>query len=68
VARIVETYEFGPHGVAVLEQVEDDGVSYVVLVDRQPVTEPLGLRPSLEDVVRIYARWKSPAQRSDPQT
>ncbi len=54
--KIVETHEFGPHRVDVLEHADDDGASYVVLVDDVIVTDPpLPAPPRFEDVVRIYA-------------
>ena len=54
--RILETHEFGPHRVAVLERADDEGASYVVLVDDVIVTDPpLPAPPRFEDVVRIYA-------------
>jgi hypothetical protein len=57
VERIVETHQFGPHRVAVLEHVEDEGISYSVLVDDRRITDPpLEYPPRFEDVVRIYAQ------------
>lgn len=54
--RILETHRFGPHRVDVLERFDDEGTSYVVLVDDAVVTDPpLEAPPSLEDVVRVYA-------------
>jgi hypothetical protein len=57
--RVLQTCSFGDHTVAVVEQVEDDGVTYVVLVDGQPRCEPTGTPPSFEDVVRCYARSRA---------
>ena len=55
--RILETHDFGPHRVDILERADDEGTSYVVLVDDDIVTDPpLPTPPRLEDVVRIYAR------------
>lgn len=54
--RILETHQFGEHRVVVLEHVEDEGISYSVLVDSVPVTDLLPEPPSFEDVVRVYAR------------
>jgi hypothetical protein len=55
--RILETHDFGPHRVDILERADDEGTSYVVLVDDVIVTDPpLPAPPRLEDVVRIYAR------------
>ena len=57
--RVLQTCTFGDHAVAVVEEVEDDGVTYVVLVDGQPCGDPTGLPPSFEDVVRCYAQWRA---------
>jgi len=55
--RILQTHDFGPHRVDVLERVDDEGTSYFVLVDDVIVTDPpLSVHPRFEDVVRIYAR------------
>ena len=55
--RILETHDFGPHRVDILEHADDEGTSYVVLVDDVIVTDPpLPAPPRLEDAVRIYAR------------
>lgn len=63
--RVLETHRFGPHTVVVLETLEDEGPSYSVLVDDEPVVDvPLPVPPRFEDVVRLYARWKEPAARS----
>jgi hypothetical protein len=57
VERILETYRFGPHRVVVLEHIEDDGITYSIVVDDVTVTDlPLQSAPQLEDVVRIYAQ------------
>jgi len=63
-ARVLETHQFGTHHVAVVEQLEDDGISYSVLVDDQPVTdESLNTPPSFEDVVRLYSQHaRQPAE------
>ena len=54
--RVMQTHAFGPHTVAVVEDVEDDGVSYAVLVDGRPVTDPAASPPSFEELVRCYAQ------------
>lgn len=60
--KILESYRFGPHRVDVLEHADDEGTSYVVLVDDAVVTDPpLAVPPKLEDVVRIYARSQGQA-------
>ena len=60
--RILETHDFGPHRVDVLERADDEGTTYVVLVDDVIVTDPpLPAPPRLEDVVRIYARSQGQA-------
>jgi hypothetical protein len=58
--RVLESYEFGPHRVDVVEYPEDEGGGYVVVVaDGIVLTEPpLTQQPSLEDVVRVYSRWQ----------
>lgn len=57
--RVLESHRFGPHRVDVLEHADDEGTSYVVLVDGAIVTDPpLGVPPRLEDVVRIYAQYQ----------
>lgn len=64
--RIIETHTFGPHSVAVVEDVEDEGVGYLVLVDGQPVTEALPVPPTFEELVRIYARSEAEATPKHP--
>lgn len=55
--RIFRTDHFGSHRVDLVEQLDEDGASYVVLVDGVMVTDfPLDLPPSLEEVERIYRR------------
>lgn len=55
--RVIETHEFGPHRVVVVEHVGDDERSYSILVDDLAVTDPpMPEAPSFEDVVRIYTR------------
>lgn len=53
--RIVETHDFGPHRVSVVELEDDDGVTYIVLVDGARVTDPLPEPPDFEGVVRVYS-------------
>jgi hypothetical protein len=56
VERILQTHHFGPHRVDVVEHADDEGTTYVVLVDGAVITgPPLEAPPRLEDVVRIYA-------------
>lgn len=57
--RILATHHFGPHVVSVVEHVEDEGLSYSVLVDGLAVGVPAAAPPSFEDVVRGYARWQA---------
>jgi hypothetical protein len=61
--RILQTYRFGPHRVAVVEIADDDGTENVeVVVDGAVVTEsPLSAVPSVDEVVHIYARWRATA-------
>lgn len=55
--KVLETRRFGPHRVDVLEQVDDEATSYIVVVDGAVVTDPpLEVPPTPEDVVRLYAR------------
>lgn len=62
--KVVQTHRFGAHRVDVLEQFDDEGTSYLVLVDHMIVTDPpLQAPPGFEDVVRIYAR----SQQSGPE-
>ena len=59
--KVVQTHRFGAHQVDVLEQFDDEGTSYLVLVDHIIVTDPpLQAPPGFEDVVRIYARFRQP--------
>ena len=54
--RILETHDFGPHRVEVLERADDEETTYLVLVDDVIITDPpLPARPRFDDVVRIYA-------------
>lgn len=69
--KVVRTHRFGTHRVDVLEQFDDEGTSYLVLVDHVVVTDPpLEAPPGFEDVVRIYASSQQPdpesADRSRP--
>lgn len=55
--RVLQTHQFGPHRVDVLERADDEGTTYLLVVDDvvvtdQPLTEP----PRFEDIVRVYAR------------
>ncbi len=60
--RIVESHGFGPHRVDILERADDEGTTYVVLVDDVIVTDPpLSACPRFEDVVRIYAESQGQA-------
>lgn len=60
--RLVQTHHFGPHRLDVMEHVDEEGASYLVVVDGAVVTDPaLETAPRLEDLVRIYARWKEEA-------
>jgi hypothetical protein len=62
VERVLQTHEFGPHRVDILERADDEGTSYVVLVDDIVATDPpLPCPPSFEDVVRLYAAWAGQA-------
>ena len=55
--RILETHQFGPHRVVVLEHGDDDETTYSVMVDNTTATDsPLPYPPNLEDVVRPYTR------------
>jgi hypothetical protein len=59
--KILATYQFGPHQVDVVEDLDDDGrENYLVLVDERVVTTtPMSTAPSMEDVVRIYAEYQA---------
>jgi hypothetical protein len=60
--RTLETHYFGWHQVDVVERVDEDGTSYVVMVDGAVATDPpLADPPGAEDVVRIYARSQGQA-------
>lgn len=63
-ARIVQSYRFGPHRVDVVEHPDDDGGGFVLVVtDGTVITEAaLAETPTLEDVVRVYARWLEHAE------
>jgi len=66
VERILETYRFGPHQVVVLEHVEDDGITYTIVVDDLTITDlPLQTAPQFEDVVRIYAQSQESGASED---
>lgn len=54
--RMVETYRFGRHTVTVVEHLEDEGLTYSVLVDDVPTGAPVDSPLTLDDIVRIYAR------------
>ena len=54
--RMVETYRFGRQTVTVVEHLEDEGLSYSVLVDDAPAGAPVDSPLTLDDIVRIYAR------------
>jgi hypothetical protein len=66
--RALRTYRFGPHAVVVLELVDDEEVSYPILVDGQPIVDTLlPVPPTLEDVVRLYAQWQQPEPAAGDQ-
>ena len=54
--KILETHNFGPHQIDILERADDEGTDYVVLVDDVIVTDlPLPMPARFEEIVRIYA-------------
>ena len=54
--RVMQTHRFGPHRVDVVEDVDDESTTYLVLVDDVIATDPpLDAPPPFEEVVRIYA-------------
>lgn len=62
--RIIERHRFGPHDVVVVENLEDEGTTYSVLVDGHPAEdEPLSMPPSFERIVRLYDRSQARAMR-----
>lgn len=63
--RVLESFDFGPHRVDVVEMPDDEGGAYsVVLADGIVLSEsPLASMPSFEDVVRIYSRWQKSLPR-----
>jgi hypothetical protein len=59
---MIETHKFGSRTVDVVEQVDDEDVSYSIVVDCRLIREaPLPARPSFEDVVRLYAQSRERA-------
>ncbi|MCU0266018.1 MAG: hypothetical protein MUC45_07865 [Actinomycetia bacterium] len=64
--RVLESHLFGPHRVDVVENLVDEGGSYVVVViDGAQVTDPpLTSPPTFDELVHLYARWQAgPATR-----
>lgn len=61
--RLLQTHHFGPHRVDVVQGLDDDGRERVeIFIDNVAVTTPaLTEVPRLEDVVRIYTRWRAAA-------
>lgn len=60
--RIIERHRFGPHEVVVVENVEDEGMTYSVLVDGlRAEDEPLCEPPSFAHIVRLYDRSQARA-------
>jgi hypothetical protein len=59
--RVLESHRFGPHRVDIVEFPDDESSGLVVVVvDGVVVTEPpLDSVPSMDEVMRIYARWRS---------
>ena len=59
--RIIQTHQFGPHRVDVVESADDEGIAgYLILADDFVLTDPmLHHRPDLEEVVRVYAAWQA---------
>lgn len=53
--RLIATYRFGLHVVGVVECLDDDGVTYRLVVDGRPVDGPMDTPPCLQTVVRRYA-------------
>jgi hypothetical protein len=63
--RVLESYRLGPHRVVVVEQLDDEELTYSVLVDGRSITDvPLPVPPSFEDVVRLYARSQDSPEKS----
>jgi hypothetical protein len=59
--RILESHQFGPHRVDVIDFPDDEGSGLVVVaVDGVIVTDPpLEAVPTIDEVMRIYATWQS---------
>lgn len=59
--RVIQTHQFGPHRVDVVESMDDEGTAgYIVLADDIVLTDPmLQELPDLEEVVRVYAAWQA---------
>jgi hypothetical protein len=58
--RILQSHQFGPHRVDIVDSLDDDGQEYVVLViDGAVVTDPpLTAVPDMDEVMSIYADWQ----------
>ncbi len=59
--RLLESHEFGPHRVEVVECPDDEGGgSYLVVIDGAAVIDPpLPEAPGFDELVRIYATWQA---------
>lgn len=59
--RVIQTHQFGPHRVDVVERADDEGIAgYIVLADDIVLTDPaLQEPPDLEEVVHVYAAWQA---------
>lgn len=59
--RRVQTHDFGSHRVEVVERVDDDGTTSIVLVDGAVVTDP-----PLQAVPRRPTTWAGPSGGAPP--
>lgn len=59
--RVLQSHRLGPHRVAVVEYVDDEGGGLVVvMIDGVVVTEPpLESAPTADEIMRIYAVWRA---------
>ena len=62
--RILETHDFGPHRVDILERADDEGTSYVVLVDDVIVTDPVGAENDVTAADLVFWRVSESAARA----
>ena len=59
--RVLQSHQFGPHRLDVVDYPDDEGGGLVlVLIDDIVVTDPpLPQEPTVDEIMHIYATWQA---------